>query len=82
MRSAVDWAIVRTLDPVGIHLGDLIDDFLGEPPLPLGLPDLVWAAALCEDEVEDVEGHGKCDRLPDWEIRVPSGEMVPSLCCT
>jgi len=51
----VDW---RTLDPIRIHLGDLVDDIFGEPPLPLGLSDLVWAAALCEDEVEGVEGHG------------------------
>ena len=50
---------VRTLDPIRIHLGDLIDDVFGEPALPLGLSDLVWAAALCVDEVEDVEGHGE-----------------------
>ena len=68
----------HTADPVGIHLGNFIDDFFGETPFPLGLSYLVWVAALCLDEVEDVEGHeGRCDQLPDWEIRVSiSGEMV------
>ena len=50
---------MRTLDPIGIHLGDFIDDFLGESPLTLGVSDLVWVSALCVDEVEDVEGHGR-----------------------
>jgi len=56
--EVVNWTVVRTLDPIRIHLGDLVDDFLRKPPLPLGLPDLVRVAALCVDEVEDVEGHG------------------------
>ena len=51
--------MVRTLDPIGIHLGDLIDNFFCETPFPLGLLYLVWVAALCFDEVEDVEGHGE-----------------------
>jgi len=56
---AVDAGSVRTLDPIGIHLGNLIDDLVREPALPLGLSDLVGVAAFCVDEVEDVEGHGK-----------------------
>lgn len=79
-----DLRTMHTLDPVSIHLGNFIDDFFREAPVPLGHSYLVWIAALSLDEVEDVEGHGGrlgCDLLPDWEIRVSSGEMVPTLCC-
>jgi len=55
--EVVNWTVVRTLDPFRILLGDFVDDFFREPPLPLGLSDLVWVA-LFVDEVEDVEGHG------------------------
>lgn len=49
---------VRTLDPICVHLDDLVDELDGKTAFALGLFDLCGISALVVDKVENIEGHG------------------------
>ena len=46
-----------TLDPICVHLDDLVYELDGQPPLPLGVADLLRVPALAVDELQYVQSH-------------------------
>ena len=47
-----------TLDPIRVHLDDLVHELDREAAFALGLADLISVTPFAVDEVQDVQSHG------------------------